>query len=226
MTFTTSYVSLDLLGISKDKKVKFRNLVNDSLHSYYGAYCDILVSDDEGFLKKTKVLYKLLGIQTQVLDLKEFSKTCNYRIGELEKNSEVFLKLLLNDVNNSLVITEKKSLRYDRTTKTVKSLHNYLGHFNNVDIINHEGDNYIYLYRECANYSNFIMYREIEKIVNNAVLIFGIDDNLQREFAFSNEIKDIEKNVWQGRTWTNKNYILHIKINLGDNRIGLVIKIL
>lgn len=55
--FVNAYFSLDLLGISKEKasKVRFRNVMNDGFHSYYGAYCDYVISHDEGFLKKQKL---------------------------------------------------------------------------------------------------------------------------------------------------------------------------
>jgi hypothetical protein len=39
--------------------------MNDGYHSYYGAFCDYVVSDDQGFLKKTKAMYKLLNIKNR-----------------------------------------------------------------------------------------------------------------------------------------------------------------
>lgn len=47
---------LDLLGVSKEtrRKVKFRNMQTDSMHSFFGGYCDCFVSDDAGILKKVK----------------------------------------------------------------------------------------------------------------------------------------------------------------------------
>lgn len=51
-----SYMLLDLLGVSKEprKKVKFRNLQTDCLHSFFGSYCDCIVSNDTGMLKKVR----------------------------------------------------------------------------------------------------------------------------------------------------------------------------
>ena len=51
--FTSAYFTLDLLGISKEnsKKVKFRNVLNDGFHSYYDAYYEYVVSNDDEFLQ-------------------------------------------------------------------------------------------------------------------------------------------------------------------------------
>ena len=78
--FTNAYLNLDILGISKEssKNVRFNNMLNDAIHSYYGAYCDCVVSDDSGFLKKTRTLYKLLGIDTKVLNADEFIRTFEF----------------------------------------------------------------------------------------------------------------------------------------------------
>lgn len=116
--FTNAYMTLDLLGISKDssKTVKFNNMLNDGFHSYYAAYCDILVSDDIGFLKKTKALYKLLNIETQVLHIDDFIKEFSFLIDNHEESKEVFFALLSNDLKNGLISNTKKSIRFNRQT--------------------------------------------------------------------------------------------------------------
>jgi hypothetical protein len=72
--FINAFTSLNLLGIDKEKnrKARFANTFNDAQHGYYGAYCDYVVSDDETFLRKCKVMYKLLGFETKVLHIDEF----------------------------------------------------------------------------------------------------------------------------------------------------------
>lgn len=224
--FCQAYVSLDLLGISREpsKTVKFKNMVFDSLHSYYGAYCDIVISDDSGFLKKTKVLYKLLDIDTKVLDADEFIKTFSFTIQNKEKGKENFAPLLKHDLNNGLIINSKKSIRYNRETITIKPLHNYFGHFNRIDRITQDGIDYVYLYREIRNYSssvNMLFYREIELIVNIGINYFGIDSNSKKHFEWDKEIEEINQGNWQGRFWDFDDFEILIDINEGTKNIGL-----
>ncbi len=97
--YTNAYFTLDLLGISKEpsKSVKFRNVLNDGFHSYYGAFCDYIVSDDNGFLKKTKALYKLLNIETKVFHIDEFINHYYLLSNSFEPDVNSFFQLLIND---------------------------------------------------------------------------------------------------------------------------------
>ena len=69
-----SYILLDLFGVNKEtrKKVKFRNMQVDCYHSFFGSYCDCMVSDDEGMRLKSKTLYKLFNFNTKVYSIDEF----------------------------------------------------------------------------------------------------------------------------------------------------------
>jgi hypothetical protein len=72
-----AYQCLDLLGISNDQNKKLKgvdNMNNDALHAFYGSYCDCVVARDQGFLRKTKLLYDLLYVETTVLTLEELNE--------------------------------------------------------------------------------------------------------------------------------------------------------
>ena len=77
--FIMAYNILNSMGIDNEinKKAKFRNTFNDSMHAYYASYCDYLVSDDQGMIEKTKIVYSVFGIVKKVMDPEEF-------IGEYE----------------------------------------------------------------------------------------------------------------------------------------------
>lgn len=74
IVYCIAYIFLDLFGVNKEarKKVRFRNMQTDSCHSFFGSYCDCIVSDDEGMRRKCKVLYKLFNIGTKVYSTDEF----------------------------------------------------------------------------------------------------------------------------------------------------------
>lgn len=223
--YIQAYFTLDLLGISKEpsKNVKFKNVMNDGYHSYYGAFCNYVISDDQGFLKKTKVLYKLLGINSNVYHIEEFIRYFSILKNSLEKDSDTFSKLLVNDIKNGLVLENKNSLKYNRQTTTIKPFHTYLGYFNRIESINEDNQNFILLRRKTKNYSYFSFYREYEGIINNAFKLFGYDKNLKGKFIWETEIIEINNGVWEGRFWDFDSLTIFIEINKGINEICLLI---
>ena len=74
IVYYMSYMLLDLFGVNKEarKKVKFQNMQADCCHSFFGSYCDCIVSDDEGLRLKSKTLYKLFNFGTKVYSIDEF----------------------------------------------------------------------------------------------------------------------------------------------------------
>lgn len=223
--YIQAYITLDLLGISKEpsKNVKFKNVMNDAYHSYYGAFCDYIISDDQGFLKKTKALYKLLGIKSNVYHIEEFISDFALLKNSLEKDSDTFFKLLVNDIKNGLILENKNSLKYNRQTTTIKPFHTYLGYFNRIESINEDNQSFILLRRKTKNYSYFIFYREYEGIINNAFKLFGYDKNFKGEFNWKTEIREINNGIWEGRFWDFGSLTILIEINKGINEICLLI---
>ncbi len=223
--FTNAYFTLDLLGISKEpsKKVKFRNVLNDGFHSYYGAYCDLVVSDDDGFLKKTRALYRLLGIKTQVFHINEFISHFALMTKSIESNSGVFFNLLKNDLTTGMILNTWPSLRRNRQTTTIKTFHNYLGHFNHIDVVKEPDQEFIFLSRHTENYSNFDFFRDTQKVVNRAVKIFGTDKYFRGEYDWEKENEELKNDNWHGRIWELDSLRIIIEINKGTNEFCLII---
>jgi hypothetical protein len=134
-----------------------------------------VVSDDKGFLKKTRALYKLLEIDTKVMHVDDFIESFDFIVEKEEKDLIAFSQLLINDLKNGLVVDSYKSIEIDRETETIKPFHHYLGFFNRIDKIHEDGRNYLYFFRKTKNYSNFTFIREYELIVNNVIEVFGTD---------------------------------------------------
>jgi len=222
---TNAYSTLDLLGISKEpsKSVKFKNLMNDGYHSYYGGFCDYVVSDDRGFLKKTKVIYKLLNINTKVMHIDDFIPFFSLLSKQTETSPSAFFGLLLKDLKNGIVIGSKPSIRFNRYTTTIKPYHKYLGYFNLIDSMQEDSQDYIYLYRKTKNYSYFNFFREYEGIINKAIRLFGIDFNNKLSFDWDTEIKEIKDGKWEGRFWDFGKLTVLIDINAGTRDLGLLI---
>ena len=67
---TEVYLNLDLSGLKMDNK--FQNLIDDSLHVFYGAHCDFFITMDDNCYQKAKETYRKLNIGTQVVHPTEF----------------------------------------------------------------------------------------------------------------------------------------------------------
>jgi hypothetical protein len=225
--FTNAYFALDILGISKEpsKSVRFNNMQNDGFHSYYGAYCDCVVSDDNGFLKKTRVMYKLLGIDTKVMNVDDFINSFDFIVEKEEKDLNTFVELLMNDLRNGLIIDSYQSIQINRNTNTIKPLHNYFGFFNRIDNIEEDGKNYLYFYRKTENYSSFTFIREYELVINNAVSLFGADRYFKEEFEWEKENDLMRSDKWLGRVWEFESFTLKIETNKGSGKLSMLISI-
>jgi len=222
--YTNAYFTLDLLGISKEpsKKVKFGSVLNDGYHSYYGAFCDYVVSNDQGFLKKTKALYKLLGIDTKVYHIDEFIPFYYFLSNSIESSAKIFFDLLINDIKNGLVIDYYQSIRFNRNTTVIKPFHNYFGYFNQIESIKENIQDFILLRRITKNYSYFSFYRQYQGIVNMAFRLFGYDLYNKGEFHWEKEIDEIENGTWNGRFWDFETFTLLIEINIGVKDICIL----
>ena len=223
--FVNAYCTIDLLGISKEpsKKFKFNNMMNDAIHSYYGAYTDCIISEDSAFLKKTRALYRLLDIETKVFHVDEFINSFDFVVEKEASDLNTFVELLKNDLNKGLIINSYKSLDRNRITETIKPIHAYLGFFNCIDNITEDGNQYLYFYRKTNNYSYFTFYREYELVINNAHKIFGDDIHFKGKFDWEKELEMMKNNNWIGREWNFENLNFRIEKNIGSKELSLII---
>ncbi len=72
--FLGSYNVLNSMGLDSEsnKKAKFRNTFNDSLHAYYASFCDLFITDDQGVIEKSNIIYKVFKTKTEVLTSEKF----------------------------------------------------------------------------------------------------------------------------------------------------------
>lgn len=67
---TDLYFKIDLKGYKSDER--FSNMLDDSLHVFYGAHCDYFLTIDDKCLYKAREVYSKLKIQTEALTPLEF----------------------------------------------------------------------------------------------------------------------------------------------------------
>ncbi|QJB41714.1 hypothetical protein HF324_29255 [Chitinophaga oryzae] len=208
---TAAYVGLDILGLNMDKKVKFNNLLVDANHSYFGAHFDYVVSNDHGFVIKSRALYKLLGISTKVLLPEEFLAEAFKAEISIENSETDFIKKLDFDVKNCLikrhnVIGNKQELEY-------KIDHHYLSYFNTVVYITQFNTKKILFKKEDPIYlQNRVYAKIIIEITRKCINLFGIDSLGLGELKLDEEFKEPEKGYWTGRNWERNDCIINLRM--------------
>ena len=172
MTYYISYVFLDLFGFNKEprKKVKIQNLQADALHSFYGSYCDCVVSDDVGLRNKTKDLYGVYNINTKVYSVDEFIEKFDEAIANNKKSIYQYWEEIMQDYLYGEEI--KSETVPDGKMIGVKCSYSYFGYFNQMFVKESDGETAIIL---CKNLdtNNFILIKEIEILVNRYARAFN-----------------------------------------------------
>ena len=181
-----SYMLLDLLGVSKEprKKVKFRNMQTDCLHSFFGSYCDCIVSNDTGMLNKSKTLYKLFNIGTQIYSIDEFIVKFDEAINNNQKSASEYLDEIRTDYEKREIAKIETTSQY--TLTHLYTSHKYFGYFNYMLERTSEDETVIILHKN-NDVNQLVLIREIEIIVNRLAHAFN-----GMGAAFSLFDKDIE----------------------------------
>lgn len=167
-----SYMLLDLLGVSKEpnKKVKFHNLQADSCHSFFGSYCDCLVSDDCGLRNKSKELYKLFNLNTHVYSIDEFIEKYDEAINNNRKSAGEYFDEINSDYYARQII---KTETYPEYTLThLKTFYKYFGYFDCMIERESNDEKVIILYKN-NGINQLLLMREIEIIVNRLTNVFN-----------------------------------------------------
>jgi len=216
--FLNAYNCLNLLGLDKEKskKVVFSSFQNDGLHSYYGAHCNYLVSDDEQLRLKAKTLYRIFDIETEVINYDDFKSL----IGQYDNKTfsfENFSHRIINvfeksELNNTQEIEGKIVRTY--------SLNEILfGYFNKLDLVIalEESPMYIF-YNENYNYSRFTSYKEFEKITNKIVAVLG-QDSFKQSVFLDEEKAQIKNNEWKGRAWHFQTESFYLEVEQHEKKL-------
>ena len=194
--YYTSYMLLDMFGINKEprKKVRYRNIQTDCSHSFFGSYCDCIVSDDDGLIRKSKTLYKLCDFGTKVYSIDEFIEKFDEAINNNRKSAREYLDEIYYDY-----IT-RKTLRIETTPKHtityLESAHKYFGYFNCLAERKSEDETIIILHKS-SDFNQPILVREIEIIENRMVRAFNDMGATSEMFNEAMELPQIKANNWE-----------------------------
>ncbi|MBL6446011.1 hypothetical protein JMN32_06805 [Fulvivirga sp. 29W222] len=200
--FANMYHGLEILGIVKGRprKQRMMNMINDGKHSYFGAFCDIVVSSDDDFLNKTKFLYDVFDIKTSVLSTEEFRHHLKFPI----------LKNTISDCIESI-----RGLDFAKMLKVTNEEGEYLiavlspkvyGYFNRLVFAPREQFDNFYFLRERENWSSGTLAKEIEYITNSLITELGPDFNEKEVFNG----KEFMGEEWDGRIWVMPEVLIEL----------------
>lgn len=194
--YYTSYMLLDMFGINKEprKKVRYRNVQTDCCHSFFGSYCDCIVSDDEGLIRKSKTLYKLCDFGTKVYSIDEFIEKFDEAINNNKKSAREYFDEIYYDYIARYILKEETTPECIITY--LKTSNQYFGYFNCMIERKSETETIIILHKN-NDINQPILVREIEIIVNRMARAFndmGANFNLfDRELEFP----QIKEDKWE-----------------------------
>jgi len=206
--FTDMYNGLEFFGFvqGKPKKQKMMNMLNDSKHAFFGGFCNIVVSKDEDFINKSKFMYNLHEIDTQVFNLTEFADFLHKKTSD--NSFSDLIKELENKKTQENIIYEINE--NDQHVICRRLSDTYYGYFN--ALINHS-NGHIYFTKENNLFGTGTLVKEISFCVNQLIKEFGVDYYSKGEWV-TNELEKNSEKEWQGRTWLlNNNIVVDLKFS-------------
>jgi hypothetical protein len=186
------YNGLELFSFVKGKprKQKMMNLINDGRHAFFGGFCDVVVSKDVDFIKKTKFMYEIHEIQTKVMNIQEFQTL----LEENKTTNQLGLVEMINDTNQ---LNESNIINNEDGVITFKLNRSYFSYFNVVNYVSTEVEGYSYYTKYFQNMSIGTLKNEFEFITNKLIETLGPDFNGNTSF----DMNEIEDDQWEGRVW-------------------------
>lgn len=222
---TTSFSLLNFYGFDneKNKKVRFTSTTTDAEHYYYSMYCDIVVSNDEGFLQKARFLNNLFGIDIEVVSLEKFCDSLPLLVDQSFSSLETFFNVIKYEMENGLIVDTHPSIRLNQSNQKMKLAGKYFGIFNYMSIVEiyENYDQYIVLFNDGKRCYHPVFYKDFRSTTNKLFELMGLDDNLKGEFL-EVEMKMVEDSSWEGRVWTVNGLTIRLIRNFESHRVNLL----
>lgn len=204
--FQQQHTGLEFFGIvkGKPKKQKMMSLINDGRHAFFGAFCDIVVTEDADMLNKTKFLYDLYDIGTQVMTLDEFIA---FQV-KTEPQPDGFHAMLeiLRQFNELETIYEESN--DDRVWVCKKIPRTCWRVFDCVNFVKADTYAYHYFTKHVNNLSTGTLHKEVTDVCRLALETFGRDLDGRNEF----KPEELDNEQWAGRRWLIAETVIQLSL--------------
>lgn len=222
--FINSYTNLEFLGVTEErsgskqklKKNSYWDIHKDAVHAFFASRSDYFVTDDLGVQTKAFIVYKLLGINTEVLSVKDFIAKSIFLLKN-EDNIGGFLKGVTYSLEKGFVINHS-IIDNKQLIKLIYPLFNY---FNRLQVNSDQKERNIQLFKS-SKIDVGIMFAEMDLLINKCTNLFGNDIDFKAADQLSNYGK--YKNGDFVRKWKCSESI--ITISWEDNTLGSKIIVL
>ena len=217
-----AYQMLDSLGIDKDKiseKNTLSNVHSDGMHSYFASYCDVFVTDDKATMRKTKALYKLFEIDSNVVNIDGFNQLLPNLLMEFEDDQQWFFQKLIYDLNNAE--RSEPFIVGDLTSYRLVRNHRYLDFFDTILEVAGPSFRDIVIFKGDVHSLSEPSFSECAKIISCAIHVFGLDLDKRGQFDYRNN-KEKPAECME-RTWKVDGIAIELKQYVPINKYALVI---
>lgn len=225
----SAYTSLDLLGYNRDKDVVMDNLMTDALHSYYGGHFDVVVSNDKGFVIKSRALYQYLGLNTIVLFPQEFISEFNSAKFSLNETATQLIMRIKDDwckLKTEMKPEQDKAYfdnKGENGTFLYASKKRYLDYFDSIGSLILNNTEIIILGKDLNKYLEYrLPTKLIYRLIDKCYEIFGTDSyNEGKIQPESNELKKLDEGEWVGRVWVCDQF--KITLSMANRKLLLTV---
>ena len=182
-------------------------LLNDARHSYFGAFCDLVVSRDNDFIRKSTFLYDLFDIAVPIIHLKDFEA----HLTELEKQEQKTIIDLIRETSREDLTTRLMNVDEAEGEKAhfFRLTQYYFSYINMLVFVTSDLGSYFQFTKAPNGGSPYVLTKEIQQLTNRLVKELGADTNGQTNFNHT----EIINGKWSGRIWAFNNNILSLNFN-------------
>lgn len=195
--FRQKYLILGMFGIAPEKR--FASANDDAGHAYYATAADFFITDDTRAAIKGRVLYRMLGVKTQLLSTDELlSYIDQSRVLIYRPNIEEWIKCGL--YGGAIVWSGPD--RHNGLAQEVRALPCAILYvFNRCQIPAGNDEVICLFYRRPVALVNFSAYEDIRRQLHWLTKTFGLDLHGLGEYDEVDEQQIKSDKEWRGRAW-------------------------
>lgn len=179
-----------------------------------------MVTNDKGLRDKSAILYHMYKVSTQIVSVQE----CNELLEDIAFDTDVDRSHLFTKIDYDTKNSERTYLGTLDDGGEVYRLEEISLYFNFFDAFLLEISEKATRYILCKSNTSFLSepnYREMGRIIDRMVNIFGLDTNERGFFDFESEIKAENELIY--RTWEVGNITIDLGREQINEKISLVI---
>ena len=177
LRFISAYTQLEALGVTEErsgskqklKKNSYWDIHKDAVHAYFASKSDYFVTDDLGVQTKAFIVYRIMGIQTEVLSVKDFLSKSVFLLKN-EDTIGTFTGGVIYSLEEGFVINQSVI----DNTQVIKLAYPMFNYFNRMQVNATNGERSLQFFRS-TKIETDLMFAEVELLIKKCTRLFGTD---------------------------------------------------